>query len=204
MYTFSDATAALPTVQFQMADVPSVRITTHPGRQLVNHGEGIFEGLARPVTGTEHPPRRLTTAINVSKTTAELQAGDSSVVSGADRPADADSGYASMPKNNADNVSPTERRPNRLRNYWDVPHGATTYAMGDNHFATTSSEYIPSDGDDFASMPDHLRHEPVQGYEDTGALLFGLAQPNLGAENSEGPVNIWAFTNLDAEFPEYP
>lgn len=88
----------VPGVHPQLAYGPGARTATQPGQQQpASHGEGIFEGFARPPHGAPRAPRKRPTADNVSKAAAALQAADGYQVSGADRPPDRDSGYSSMP-----------------------------------------------------------------------------------------------------------
>lgn len=197
---------------------PGPRTTTHPDQQSVSLSGGFLDGFVRPPSETSNQPEERATAINVSKASAALQAGDSLQVSGADRPRDADSGYDSMPKNNgdADDVSHADILSATSETYWPHVHHheVRSYAMSGSHVSTSAPGHVASDDTNFASIHDHGGHGSLQGYDDASHMfygaassstrdLLGLALPNHEADNAQEPVNIWAFTNLDAEFPEY-
>ncbi|KAK7737142.1 hypothetical protein SLS63_002933 [Diaporthe eres] len=213
-----DATAALPTVQPQTTYETGPRTTTHPNQQSVSVSGGFLDGFVRPPSETSYQPEERATAINVSKASAALQARDSLQVSGADRPRDADSGYDSMPKNkgDADDISHADILSATSETYWTHVHHheARSYAMGGSHVSAVTSGHVAND-DNFRSIHEHgAPHGSFQGFDDTSHLLcdaagsstrdlLGLALPNPGTDNAEEPLNLWAYTNLDAEFSEF-
>ncbi|KAK7716231.1 hypothetical protein SLS64_003383 [Diaporthe eres] len=179
---------------------------------------GFLDGFVRPPSETSYQPEERATAINVSKASAALQARDSLQVSGADRPRDADSGYDSMPKNkgDADDISHADILSATSETYWTHVHHheARSYAMGGSHVSAVTSGHVAND-DNFRSIHEHgAPHGSFQGFDDTSHLLcdaagsstrdlLGLALPNPGTDNAEEPLNLWAYTNLDAEFSEF-
>lgn len=203
----SDTTVASSAVQPQMNYGPDARSETQAAQQSIGHGEGIFEGFSRPRSEASRVTRQSTTTTNLSKVNAALRARDNSAVSGDNRPGDADSGYGSMPQNNGDtdDVFYADGLAAQPGAQCHLPHDVRPYEMSGNDTIAASSGRI---------MSDHAGHGSFQDYEDASHMLYGaassstrdllgLAIPNLGAENADEPVNIWAFTNLEAEFSEY-
>lgn len=190
------------------------RITANPDEQPLSlrSSGGFLDGFGPP-SEPSNRPQEPATAINVTKASAALQVGDSSQVSGANRDKDADSGYASMPKNNGDtdHVLSANRLAAQPGTYWtEVPHEVGQYDLSGNDAVSASSGRVMSD-DSFASIHDDAGHGSVRAYEDASHVFYGAASSStddgsvlLGLTLPEEPVNIWAYTNLDAEFSEYP
>lgn len=215
MYRISDATVAVPAVQPEMTYEPRPRTTTHPDQQSVSISGGFLDGFVRPPSEIPNQPEERATAINVSKASAALQARDSLQVSGADRPRDADSGYDSMPKNKGDSGD-TSHADILSETYWTHVHHreVRSYTMSGSHVSAVASGHVANDNN-FSSIHEHGGpHGSFQGFDDASPLLcdaagsstrdlLGLALPNPGTDNAEEPLNIWAYTNLDAEFSEF-
>lgn len=211
-------TDALPAVQPQVSYGTVARTTTHRGQQPVSHGGDFLAGFG-PTSEVFRPPRRRTTANNVSKANAVLQARGGPKVSGANRPPDTDSGYSSMPSiNDGDREDGYSAQSSSALYYWDHEPHARSYA-GSSHVSTASPGPIMSGSEDFASVNDHACHGCLQGYCDPdpllygsttssarrdGSLLLGLALPSPEAETGrEQPLNLFDIASIEAEFFEY-
>lgn len=218
-----DVTAVPPVVQPQMTSRSSARATTHPDQQSVSHGEGIFEGFARLASGTQNLPQEGITATNVSRSSAALLAGDSSEVSGANRPRDADSGYASMPKNNGDtdDVSAADKRPVQSGRYLTrVPPDTGPYGLTGSLDVTASPGQVANDDgfDDSFTIDDYVVQDCFGRYDDTTSFLFGgispstrrddsllglgMGLPNPGPETTGGPINPGDYVDIDPDLSE--
>lgn len=155
----------------------------------------------------------------MSRATAVLQAGDSSEVSGANRPRDTDSGYASMPKNNGDtdDVPPAGKLPAQPGTYLThVPHDAGRYEVAGSLDVMASPGHITNDegfDDSFRSIGDHMVQGCFGGYDDPDSLLYGdmsssttredpLLELNLSpaAETTREPLGPWDYSDIDPVF----
>lgn len=217
---------ALPTAQQAQVTYSTVARTTatrHTQQQPDSRRGEFLAGFVQPrPEGLVRQSRRRTTANNVSRSDAQA-AGGGYEVSGANRPPDTDSGYVSMPRNDADasDVSPADRYPSQQPSgayHWSyAPSHTRPYEEAGNHAAaTTGPVHLTGDGEafghvlyrecfDYGPVDPSLYGSagPSNRVDDGSQALLGLALPDHAAADAEGPLNIWAFTNLDAEFPEH-
>lgn len=140
------------------------------------------------------------------------------MVSGANRQQDTDSGYVSMPMDDGDasEFSPADgsqsHQPGGTYPWSYASTHVSSYEGHGNHAAaTTSSGHLISHGEELDQLYhgcfDNSAIDPSLSSLYNGAsssaghsqALLGLALP----ENTEGSLNIWAFTSLDAEFLEH-
>lgn len=201
MCRFLDATTVLPEVRPQVTYGHSSRTTPHSGQHSVSHGEGFLEGFAPP-SSVPRPPRKRTTVDNVSQASAASQAGDSSRVSGLNRPPDTDSGYASMPKDkrDTDDALYAHRLSAQSGTYWAHDnHDFRPYELSGEHVGTASPGHITTD-DGFPPIHDHLVQACFGGYDATDPLL-ALSDP--GPQTSEEPLGPLDYINFEADLLEY-
>lgn len=154
----------------------SSRAAPHHGQHSASRGGGIFEGF-EPPSSNPRPPKERPTATNVSQASAASRAGDSSRVSGANRPPDTDSGYASMPKDSGDTDDAlyAGRFSARLGTQWHASHDVRSYAMSGDHVVAVSPGHITND-DNF-SIHDHLVQGCFGGYDAATDPFLALSNP---------------------------